>query len=175
MKHLGTQYIETNRLILRRLQRSDARSFVENIASDDEVTKFLSGWPENCTVPMMEGILDNWISQYSNLDCYNWAIVFKENGTEAIGQILAFDWNEVTGTPVLGCCIGKRWWNQGLMTEALEAVIDFLFDRVGVPRIEAYHDQNNPASGAVMKKCGMKYVETRDWACRYVIEADMPV
>lgn len=74
----------------------------------------------------------------------------------------------------MGCCIGKRWWNQGLMTEALGAVIDFLFDRVEVPRVEAYHDQNNPASGAVMKKCGMKYEEVRDWACCYAIEADRP-
>ena len=124
MTHIGTQYIETERLILRRLERSDAQAFVDNIASDKEVTKFLAGWPENCTVPAMEGILDRWIAQYPELDCYNWAVVLKKNGSEAIGQILVFYWNEVTGAPNLSCCIGRRWWNQGLMTEALEAVIN---------------------------------------------------
>lgn len=37
MTHLGTQYIETDRLVLRKLERSDAQSFLDNIAADDEV------------------------------------------------------------------------------------------------------------------------------------------
>ena len=37
------------------------------------------------------------------------------------------------------------------------AVMDFFFDEVGVNRVEARHDANNPHSGAVMKKCGMQY------------------
>ena len=169
MTHLGTQYIETDRLVLRKLERSDAQSFLDNIAADDEVTKFLAGWPENCTVPMMEEILDRWISQYSDLDCYNWAIVWKENGFEAIGQVIVFYWDEITGAPNLGCCLGRRWWNQGIMTEALGTVIDYLLDRVGVARIEAYCDQENHASQAVIEKCGMKYEITKDWAGCYAI------
>ena len=46
------------------------------------------------------------------------------------------------------------------MSEALKAVMDFLFDEVGVHRIESRHDPNNPNSGAVMRKCGMKYEGT---------------
>ena len=43
------------------------------------------------------------------------------------------------------------------MTEALKAVMDFLFDEVGLNRVAACHDPNNPASGRVMEKAGMKY------------------
>ena len=46
------------------------------------------------------------------------------------------------------------------MSEALGAVIDFLFDEVGVNRVESRHDPRNPNSGAVMKKCGMKFEGT---------------
>ena len=46
------------------------------------------------------------------------------------------------------------------MTEALEAVIQFLFAEVGMNRIEANHDILNPHSGCVMRKCGMKYEGT---------------
>lgn len=60
----------------------------------------------------------------------------------------------------LGYCIGSKWWNQGLATEALSAVISFLFDQVEVNRIEAQHDPNNLSSGSVMKKCKMKYEGT---------------
>lgn len=53
--------------------------------------------------------------------------------------------------------MGKRWWHRGIMTEALGAVIEFLFQRVGVERIVARHDVNNPHSGGVMRKCGMAF------------------
>ena len=46
------------------------------------------------------------------------------------------------------------------MSEALKAVIDYMFDEVGMNRVEARHDTNNPNSGAVMRKCGMKYEGT---------------
>ena len=60
----------------------------------------------------------------------------------------------------IGYCIGRCWWNQGITSEALKAVIDFFFDKVEANRIESRHDVNNPHSGMVMKKCGMKYEGT---------------
>ena len=38
--------------------------------------------------------------------------------------------------------------------------MQFLFTEVGMNRIEAKHDINNPHSGCVMQKCGMKYEGT---------------
>ena len=54
------------------------------------------------------------------------------------------------------------YWNRGYGTEALGAVIDYMFDRVGLNRLEAYHAVGNPASGRIMEKCGMK----KDGICR---------
>jgi ribosomal-protein-alanine N-acetyltransferase len=56
--------------------------------------------------------------------------------------------------------MGRAWWHQGIMSEALQAVMDFFFDKVGANRIESRHDPRNPHSGMVMKKCGMKYEGT---------------
>lgn len=52
------------------------------------------------------------------------------------------------------------------MSEALRAVIDFLFDEVGMQRVEARHDPHNPHSGDVMRKCGMQYEGTQRRADR---------
>ena len=60
----------------------------------------------------------------------------------------------------VGFCIGKNWWGQGIMTEAMKTVMAYLFEEVGMQRIEAGHDPNNPASGAVQRKCGLKYEGT---------------
>lgn len=87
--------------------------------------------------------------------------------------------DEQTSMVHIGYCIGKAWWHQGITSEALKAVIDFLFDVVDVKRIESRHDPRNPNSGGVMKKCGMKYegtLRSSDWnnqgicdACYYAL------
>ena len=57
----------------------------------------------------------------------------------------------------MGYCMGQKWWGQGIMPEALGEVMAFLFDEVELNRVAACHDSNNPKSGRVMEKAGMKY------------------
>ena len=156
MTHIGTQYIETERLVLRRFELSDAPAMFANWASDDEVTKYLT-WPTHTDVSVTERILGEWVPQYEKNDYYNWAIVLKEHGPQPIGNINVCHWREDGKAPEIGYCMGRRWWHRGIMSEALGAVIDFLFNRVGVERIVARHDVNNPHSGGVMRKCGMTF------------------
>ncbi|MDE6954419.1 MAG: GNAT family N-acetyltransferase [Oscillospiraceae bacterium] len=180
MNHIGTQYIETERLILRRFEPSDAPAMFANWASDDEVTKFLT-WPTHADVSVTEGILGQWVPQYEKDDYYNWAIVLKEHGSQPIGNINVAHWSEDREAPEIGYCMGRRWWHRGIMTEALGAVLDFLFERVGVEQIVALHDTNNPHSGGVMRKCGMVFDGVQEKAgknnqgvvdmARYVLKA----
>ena len=57
----------------------------------------------------------------------------------------------------VGYSLARNCWGQGIMTEALGAVLDYAFDVLRLNRVEAIHETDNPASGAVMRKCGMKY------------------
>lgn len=158
MEHRGTKKLETARLILRPFVKEDAPAMYRNWASDPEVTKFLS-WPTYKTVDTAYEILNIWVSQYRDDTFYQWAIELKEIG-EVIGSISVVNFDERVDMAEIGFCIGRSWWGQGIMTEAFQAVIDFLFGEVGVQRIEAGHDPNNPASGAVQRKCGLKYEGT---------------
>ena len=56
----------------------------------------------------------------------------------------------------MGYCLCRRLWGRGIMTEALSAVIGYLFAAVGVWRIEGTYFADNAASGRVMEKCGMQ-------------------
>ena len=159
MKHCGTQKLETERLILRRFTMEDAGAMYRNWASDSEVTKYLT-WPSHASEEVSRAVLDGWTGQYADENYYQWAIVLKEHGNDPIGCIGAVDMNDDTGMVQLGYCLGKDWWHQGIMSQALKAVMDFFFDRVEADRIESRHDPRNPHSGMVMKKCGMKYEGT---------------
>lgn len=54
----------------------------------------------------------------------------------------------------MGYSLGRQWWGMGLMTEALTAVTDFAFHRLGIHRLYARYETDNPASGRVLEKCG---------------------
>ena len=159
MEHCGTQNIETGRLVLRRFSVHDAEAMYRNWTTDPEVTRFLT-WPVHDSVETSKAILKEWVASYSKKDYYQWAIILKENGNEPIGSIAAVGMNDDLSMVHIGYCLGRAWWHQGIMSEALKAVMDFFFDTVGVNRIESRHDPRNPHSGMVMKKCGMKYEGT---------------
>ncbi|MDO4357417.1 MAG: GNAT family N-acetyltransferase [Clostridia bacterium] len=159
MKHVGTQTIETPRLILRRFALDDAQAMYDNWASDPEVTKFLT-WPTHRSPEITAELMKYWTDGYARADQYQWAITLKENGGAPIGSIAVVSHDDRIEKAEIGYCIGRAWWHQGIMTEALGAVVDFLFDEVGVRRVECRHDANNPNSGAVMKKCGLRYEGT---------------
>lgn len=159
MKHLGTQRLETGRLLLRRFVGEDAAAMYKNWASDDEVTRYLS-WPTHPNADVSRSVTDSWANSYSDEKYYQWAIVLKENGDEPIGSISAVGMNEDVSMVHIGYCIGRAWWHRGITSEAMKAVMDFFFDEVGVNRIESRHDPRNKNSGKVMKKCGMKYEGT---------------
>lgn len=157
--HKGTQTIETPQLILRRFTVDDAPAMFRNWASDPEVTKYLT-WPTHPNEMVTVSVVQSWVNGYQQANYYQWAIILKENGSEPIGSISGHDVNDQIEKIEIGYCMGKRWWHRGIMTEALGAVIWYLFDIVGFNRIQARHDPNNPNSGAVMRKCGMRYEGT---------------
>lgn len=159
MKNCGTQRIETDRLILRRYKIEDADAMYKNWASDSEVTKFLT-WQPHPSVDVSRSIIEGWLKKYSDEKYYQWAIVLKDNGNEPIGGISVVHMNEDISMVHIGYCLGRAWWRRGIMSEALKAVTDFMFDTVEVNRVEARHDPRNPNSGKVMQKCGMKYEGT---------------
>lgn len=155
MKHLGTKRIETNRLILRPFIISDAEHMWNNWVTDPDVTEFLM-WPPHENIDVTIKVLTDWVNDYVKDSFYQWAIVPKTLD-EPIGSISIVQQRDDIKMVHVGYCIGKKWWNQGYTSEALNALIKFFFSEVGVKRIESRHDPRNPNSGKVMSKCGMKY------------------
>ena len=162
MEHLGTRELKTSRLILRQFSAGDAQAMYDNWASDPEVTKFLT-WPAHGSPRISAMVLGDWISSYSKADFYQWAVEYEGS---PIGSISVVSSNDRAESVEIGYCIGKNWWHKGIVSEALTEVIRFFFEDVGVNRVCARHDPNNPNSGAVMRKCGMTYEGTSrqsDW------------
>lgn len=159
MNHQGTIEIKTKRLILRRFVEADIPSVFKNWTSDDKVTEYLR-WPTQKSIEETKNVIDNFIEKYKRNDFYSWAIVLKDRINEPIGMINVVDIKENLNIVQIGYCIGRKWWNLGIASEALSGIIPFLFEQAKANRIEGSHDPNNPSSGKVMEKCGFKYEGT---------------
>lgn len=153
----GTQILHTKRLTLRKFVLGDAQAMFDTWANDERVTRFLT-WCPHGSVEVTKQLLEMWCATYESLSTYNWVMEFEG---KIIGNISVVKIDKKSEYADLGYCMGYDYWNKGLMTEAVKAVIDYLFEEVGVHRIGICHAVKNPASGKVAQKCGLTLEGTK--------------
>lgn len=154
MNYIGTKTIVTERLKLRKINKNDYKKAYKNWCSIDEVVKYVT-WSKHNDMQETKVVYDSFIENYSDKKYFMWLIELKDR-KEPIGTISVSRKFIDHGTCEIGYCIGNSFWNNGYMTEAVQAVISFLFDKCNALIVCAEHLSNNPASGRVMQKCNMK-------------------
>lgn len=153
MNNLGTRTLVTERLILRKFTDDDAKDMFTNWASDSVVTRFLT-WQEHDNINVTHDYIASLSEQYHNIETYIWGIEFKKTG-HIIGSISA-TCNQNVESVTISCCIGRPWWNQKITREALNTLITFFMEEVGVKRIESCYDSRNVAAGKVLQSSGFQ-------------------
>lgn len=143
--------IETDRLIIRRFKKEDAKTAFENWGKDKEVSKFLD-WNVYNTEKELEDVIISWSAE--NQTNYQFAVILKEIN-EVIGSFSVRHSHEMHKMCDVGYSYGSKYWGQGYAKEVLEEMIKYLIKKCNVDLVEAKHIEGNPASGAVMQKAGM--------------------
>lgn len=142
--------LETERLILRPLTLEDADA-VFKWASDERVTKYMP----YSTYTSVEDVR-KWISTVVNEEStYNYGFVLKDSNVLIGSGDIGYDSEkEAWG---FGYNIRFDYWNYGFATEAAKTMIKFAYEKHGARCFSANHAMDNPASGRVMEKCGLKF------------------
>ena len=155
MRHQGTKTIHTARCTLRPLAVADAEAMYQNWASDAAVTRYVT-WLTHESVQDTRLLLEDWTQKYiTDPAYYNWGIVRNEDGV-LMGTVGAMP-PERSAYFEPGYCLGTAFWAQGYASEALDAVVEYLFHTVGMDTLFCCHAIKNPASGHVMQKIGFVY------------------
>lgn len=145
--------IETERLLLRKVEMKDAQDMYE-YSCDPLVARHVL-WDAHTSVNDTKGYIRYMLRRYRLGEPSSWGIEDKATG-KIVGTIGYMWYQEDNNAVEVGYSLARRHWNKGYMTEALRAVIDYSFQTLGLHRIEAQHETDNEASGAVMRKCGME-------------------
>jgi ribosomal-protein-alanine N-acetyltransferase len=149
--------LNTSRLLLRKLMTKDVNDIYE-YASNPEVSRSVV-WDYHKSVKDSMEFLVKTLQQYNTGRPASWGIVYKENN-KLIGTGGYHVWYPDHAYAEIGYVISQRFWNKGLMTEALAEMMKFGFESLLLNRIEARCFTDNTASERVMQKCGMKYEGT---------------
>ena len=143
---------------LRRIKVSDADTAFNNWTSDPKTARYVT-WDVHENVDVTKELFTLWEKEYELPHKYRWVVYVKDLDT-IIGTIDVVHQSNKQKTCEIGYCYGSKFWGKGYGTEALTKVLDFLFKEVGFDLVEARHLVDNPASGRVMEKSGMKYEAT---------------
>ena len=155
---IGSQPFDTARLKIRPFNIKDAQYIYKNWASNDNVTKFLN-WNTHKSIEESAEYCGSVVKATPKLDYFHWIIELTEIG-EPIGDIAAVKVDTEKCEAEIGYVLGEKWWNQGYMSEALEAVLAYLIFVIGFDKITIQHFTDNKASGRVMQKCGLNHTGT---------------
>ncbi|WP_294479152.1 GNAT family N-acetyltransferase [uncultured Ruminococcus sp.] len=155
---IGSQPFDTKRLKIRPFNIKDAQFMYKNWANSDNVTKYLV-WNTHKSIEESIEYCNFVVKESQALDYFHWIIELNEI-KEPIGSIGVSEIDKDKREAKIGYVLGEKWWNQGYMTEALEAVLAYLIFVIGFDKITIEHFTENKASGRVMQKCGLDHSGT---------------
>lgn len=146
--------LETKRLILRRWEKNDAESLFE-YAKDPDVGP-IAGWPAHRSIEESRNVIKN---VFNGKEAY--AICLKTDN-KAIGAVELklnghTDMTERDDECELGYWLGKPFWGQGIVPEAVKEMLRHAFEDLGIKTVWVGYYEGNIKSKRVQEKCGFRY------------------
>jgi ribosomal-protein-alanine N-acetyltransferase len=141
---------ETERLILRNMTRDDV-DFIREHFSQSEINRYSSS--DNIAT---ENEANEYYEKYfapTHSTRFRVGMQLKETG-ELMGTIGIHKWSKKDCCAELGYDLSQKYWGQGLMSEALEPIIRFGFEKMKLNRIEATTNAENKRSITLLEKNG---------------------
>jgi RimJ/RimL family protein N-acetyltransferase len=138
------------RVTLRAPTIDDAEPLFERIASDPEVTRFLS-WTPHPNVAETRRV----ITEFFNVGAETTWLIELHDGTGPVGLC---GWRRhQPHTVELGYCLGRQWWRKGIMSEVLQLLIEKARNDPNVYRVTAHCHVDNTGSAAVLERSGLNF------------------
>jgi [ribosomal protein S5]-alanine N-acetyltransferase len=146
----GLPVLTGSRVTLRELRVSDAQSLFTMLTTE-EVSRFIS--PPPTTVEGFERFI-MWANRERAAGNYVCFAIVPQGMDTAVGLFQVRQLEPGWGTAEWGFALGSAFWGTGLYTEGAELVLRFVFETVGVHRLEARAAVQNARGNAALRKLG---------------------
>ena len=153
--------IETERLFLREWQKNDVRDLFDIMKNPLVIN---GGWKPHSSINTSIGILNEYIESNER-----WAIELKDTG-KVIGSIRVYPDNNRGKyfAKTISYVLSEDYWGNGYMTEAIKRMIKYLFEKLNIDLLSAFHYPDNDKSQKVLERCGFQYeITIKQGSTRY--------
>lgn len=150
--------LETRRLLLRPWREEDAETLYEY--ARDPLVGPAAGWAPHESVENSREIIRSVLSAPDTF-----AVVWKERPWDTVGSVSIFKAEHEAGKSEseIGYWLGRPYWGQGLIPEAVRALLRVCFSERGEARVWCGHFEGNDKSRRVIEKCGFCFVCQDVW------------
>lgn len=146
--------LETDRLILREMTLGDLEFYFRHFNNDEIVEGCCFPGPKSVEAAKEE--LERYcIKPFKEKRGIRWGIV-RKGSKELIGTCGYYDWNKTVRRAEIGYDLDPAYWGQGIMSEALRAMLDYGFEKMELNRVQAIIDSKNIRSIELVQRLGFK-------------------
>lgn len=145
--------LDTERLHLRPLALSDAEA-MHGIYADPETMRYWSSEPVSQPDDSRRLVQED-LDAAAKGEMAFWAVTLR-GSDQALGKCVLLHHSPANRRAEIGYVLNRRYWGQGLMTEAMQALIRHAFDALDLHRLEADTDPANAASLRLLEKLGFR-------------------
>lgn len=157
-----TPQLETERLILRKIQAEDVETIFNCWMQDEDVSKYMY-WKANDDINEAKGFVEFELGNLEDDKWNRWIIVLKAT-QEVIGTCLIY-FNDEENDWDISYNLGKKFWGNGYVLEAMQTVMQFAIQTMNIKSCIAIHAKENPASGKIIEKLGFEYIKDVPYEC----------
>jgi [ribosomal protein S5]-alanine N-acetyltransferase len=143
--------LRTERLVLRPVTESDGEGLF-GIFGNDEVTEYYA-WETFTSVEQGHALAARSAEMVRRREAIRWGLLLP-SAPHIVGTCGYTRWDTSNHFAILGYDLARPYWRQGLMSEAVAAVLRLGFEQMGVHRVEATVMHGNTASATLLHRAG---------------------
>lgn len=156
MRSLDFPILKTPRLTLRELRPGDYPEIFA-IFSDRETTRYYDV-PTMRKLSSAQKLLEWWRKRIDRRKALRWGITMNDEGDKVIGTCGFSELDLAAKKGEIGLDIVRSHWHQGIMKEAVRAVLDYGFNVLDLVLIETWVMEENRYSIAGIKSLGFTHL-----------------
>jgi len=139
-------------LVLKKIEDVNSQEVYE-IYSNDKVFEFCGIIPKH-NIQIIINMISHFERDYNKKSKVKWGIFQKNVNNKLVGIIEAMDFNQKVDMVTIGYFLAQPYWGKGIASDAVSKLIEFLFEKVNVNRIQAEVMPANEVSKKVLLKNG---------------------
>ena len=147
-----TIIIKGERINLRILKKSDANAIYEGV-SNPEVSRYIPLIPKPYKLEDANWFISHTKKSYRKKSSYELAIELKKE-KKIVGMIGLTNLNQESKRAEIGYWLNQNYWRQGIISEALELLVDYGFTQLELEKITAKVLHENEGSAKLLTKHG---------------------